>query len=117
MNHRAEWCAAFELRRCPGIPVTDGVHGAVEIDLVHLAGAIVGVGVVPKQASFLRHLGRGTVFDRLSERYRIDAQLVGCLETWDALKKLAKERRLGNWLEMSMISFNRWRRSTYIHEV
>lgn len=56
MNHGTERCAAFELWRCPGIPVANGMHGTVEVDFVQLPGAVVGIGVVPEQASFLGHL-------------------------------------------------------------
>ena len=63
VNHGTERRAAFELGRRPGIPVADGVHGAVEVDLVHLAGAVVGVGVVPEEAPFLSHLARGSGCD------------------------------------------------------
>ena len=48
VDHGAEWGAAFELRRCPGVPVAEGVEGAGEVDLVELAGAVLGVGVVPE---------------------------------------------------------------------
>ena len=58
VNHRAEWGAAFELGRCPCIPVADRVHGTVEVDLVYLTGAVVGVGVVPEEAPFWSHLVR-----------------------------------------------------------
>ena len=63
MNHGAERSASFELRGCPGIPIADGVYGPVKVDLVQLAGAVVGVGVVPEQASFLRHLEQRVVCD------------------------------------------------------
>ena len=56
VNHRTEWCAAFELRRCPGVPVTDGLYWAVEVDMIQLAGTIVGVGIIPEQASLAGHL-------------------------------------------------------------
>ena len=83
VDHGSERCAAFELRRGPGVPVTDGVRGAVKVDLVHLAGAVVGVGIVPEQASFLSHVGHGVVCccfarkqsnfcDRMGQRCRID---------------------------------------------
>ena len=70
VDHGAEGCAAFELGWCPGVPVADGVHGSVEVDLVHLAGAVVGVGVVPEQASFWSHLVRGVVCDNLENERR-----------------------------------------------
>ena len=58
VNHRAEWGAAFELEWCPGIPVANRVHGTVEVDFVHLTRAVVGIGVVPEEASFSSHLVR-----------------------------------------------------------
>ena len=67
VNHGTERCAAFEFGWCPGVPIADGVHRSVEVDLVHLAGAIIGVGVVPEQASFLRHFVRGLVCDNLEK--------------------------------------------------
>lgn len=55
VDHRTKWCATFKLRGCPSVPVADGVYGAVETNFVHLARAVVGVGVVPEQASFRGH--------------------------------------------------------------
>ena len=55
VDHRTEWCTALELWGCPGIPVADRVHGAFEVDFVNLFGTVVGVGIVPEQASFSCH--------------------------------------------------------------
>ena len=56
VDHRTKRGAAFELWGCPGVPVTDGPYGTVEVDMIQLAGTIVGVGPIPEQASFVGHL-------------------------------------------------------------
>ena len=64
VDHGTEWSAAFQLGRCPGVPVADGFHGTGEVDFVHffwdsLMSRTVGVGPVPEEASlFDDHLGR-----------------------------------------------------------
>ena len=55
VDHGTERCAALELGWCPGVPVADGMHGTVEVDLVHLARAVIGVCVVPEETSFWGH--------------------------------------------------------------
>lgn len=70
VDHRMKWCAAFKLRGCPSVPVADGVHWAVEIDFVHLARTIVGVGIVPEQASFRGHSVQSGICDLLAVKRR-----------------------------------------------
>lgn len=52
MDHRTERGAALELGRDPGVPVGDGVEGAIKVHFVHLFGDFVGVGVVPEEGAF-----------------------------------------------------------------
>lgn len=72
VDHRTKWCAAFKLRGCPSVPIADGAYGAIEIDFVHLARAVVGVGVVPEQAPFRGHPVQSGICDLLAvERQRL----------------------------------------------
>ena len=68
VDHGAEGGAVLELGGGPGVPVAEGVEGAGEVDLVEAGGAVGGVGVVPEEAAFLGHLGRGSVGGCVSER-------------------------------------------------
>ncbi len=58
VDHGAEWGAAAQLGRDPGVPVADGGEGAVEVALVHGPGdaGVAGagtVGPVPEEAALL----------------------------------------------------------------
>lgn len=76
MDHGPKWSPAFQLRRCPGVPlssisfflqcgtreittyIADGVHWSSKVNFVHLlwdafVAWTIGIGPVPKQTSLL----------------------------------------------------------------
>lgn len=98
VNHWTKWCAAFELWGGPGVPITDGVYGTVEVDLVQLAGTIVGVRIIPEQASFAGHLVQTVVRSSLTGKQQpldCKVELIGCCETFNMLRESEANAMVG----------------------